>query len=300
MLPDHAQNHCPSVSVVIATLGGGTLAETISTLNRSTFRPAEILVCIPVAEATKLLDPNCENVKVIVTPCRGQVAQRVFGFRNAKYEFVMQLDDDMLVAPDCIERLISTVNVAPRKVAASPALLDGDSGRSLYQRPKRNELLSAIYYRLMNGSAGYQPGCILKSGVAIGVDYQHATDRLVEVDWLPGGCVMHKRANLILENYYPFAGKAHGEDIIHSLYLRQQGCTLVIDTLAKCRTRAPVLTQSFGEGARCAGQVLRVQKYYMSKVSRQSFSVYLSYAVNVSRALIGAAAYRKNKLFGRQ
>jgi glycosyltransferase involved in cell wall biosynthesis len=299
MLPDHAQSSWPNVSVVIATLGGGTLAETISTLNRSTFRPGEILVCIPIAEASRILDLNCENVKVIVTPYRGQVAQRVFGFRNAKYEFVMQLDDDMLVAPDCIEHLIATVNVASRKVAVSPALLDVDSGSSLYQQPKRNELLSAIYYWLMNGSAGYQPGCILNSGIAIGVDYRRATDRLVEVEWLPGGCVMHRKENLVFEDYYPFSGKAHGEDVIHSWCLRQQGCALLIDTLAKCRTRAPVLSESFGEGVRCAGQILRVQRYYMSKMSRLSFALYLSYAVNVSRALIGAVGYRAKKLFGR-
>ena len=299
MQSDRVQNDCPHVSVVIATLGGETLAETISTLNRSTFHPTEILVCIPIAEATKTSDLNFENVKVIITPYRGQVAQRVFGFRNAKCEFVMQLDDDMLVAPDCIEHLIATVNVAPRKVAASPALLDVDSDRSLYQRPKRNALLSAMYYWLMNGSAGYRPGCVLRSGVAIGIDHRQATGRLVDVEWLPGGCVMHRKENLVLENYYPFSGKAHGEDVIHSWYLRQRGCTLLIDTLAKCRTRAPVPTQSFGEGARCAGQILRVQKYYMSKVSRQSLSLYLSYAVNVSRALIEAVAYQQNKLFGR-
>jgi glycosyltransferase involved in cell wall biosynthesis len=299
MLPDHSQSSWPNVSVVIATLGGGVLAETISTLNRSTFRPTEILVCIPIAEATRIGDLNFENVKVLITPCRGQVAQRVFGFRNAKYEFVMQLDDDMLVAPDCIENLIATVNVAPRKVAVSPALLDVDSGRSLYQRPKRNKLLSAVYYWLMNGSAGYRPGCVLGSGVAIGVDYRQAMDRLVEVEWLPGGCVMHRKENLVLENYYPFPGKAHGEDVIHSWCLRQMGCTLLIDTLAKCKTRTPVLPESFGEGVRCAGQILRVQRYYMTKMSRLSFALYLSYAVNVSRALIGAVGYRGKKLFSR-
>jgi glycosyltransferase involved in cell wall biosynthesis len=299
MLPESQFNYRPQFSVVIATLGGATLVETISSLNGGSIQPAEILVCIPVEEAANVSDLMASNVRLVVTSCRGQVAQRAVGFRCAKHDYVLQLDDDMLVAPDCVEQLMATLMAVPEKAVLSPALVDVESGRSLYQRPQRNELLSAMYYWLMNGSAGYRPGCVLRSGVAIGVDYRQATGRLVEVEWLPGGCVMHKKENLVLENYYPFSGKAHGEDVIHSWCLRQKGCTLLIDTLAKCKTRTPVLPESFGEGVRCAGQILRVQRYYMTKMSRLSFSQYLSYAVNVSRALIGAVAYRKNKLFGR-
>ena len=293
-------NDWPQFSVVIATLGGATLVETISALNGGSIQPAEILVCIPVEEAASVSDLKTGNVRLVVTSCRGQVAQRAVGFRSVKHDYVLQLDDDMLVAPDCVEQLMATLKAVYGKTVLSPALIDVESGQSLYQRPKRTKLLSAMYYWLMNGSAGYRPGCVLRSGVAIGVDYRRATSRLVEVEWLPGGCVMHRKENLVVENYYPFPGKAHGEDVIHSWCLRQMGCTLLIDTLAKCKTRTPVLPESFGEGVRCAGQILRVQRYYMTKMSRQSFSLYFSYAVNVSRALIGAAAYRKKKLFGRQ
>ena len=37
------------------------------------------------------------NIKVLKTNVVGQVAQRVEGFKIAKYEYILQLDDDVLI-----------------------------------------------------------------------------------------------------------------------------------------------------------------------------------------------------------
>jgi hypothetical protein len=86
-----------SLTVVIPTLGGGTLKGTIDALNRGSLVPAEILVCIPAAEAHRVRDLSPHNVKVLVTDCRGQVPQRAAGFRNASHEIVVQQDADIVL-----------------------------------------------------------------------------------------------------------------------------------------------------------------------------------------------------------
>src|SRR2546425_9108646 len=93
------------MTVVIATLGGSSLKGTIETLNRGSVVPDEILVCISTNEAPRVSDFSFPNVKVLVTNCRGQVAQRAIGFQNASHEVVMQLDDDVHVDANCIEHL---------------------------------------------------------------------------------------------------------------------------------------------------------------------------------------------------
>ena len=55
-----------------------------------------------------------------------------------------------------------------------------------------------------------------------------------DIDWLPGGCILHRRENLIVKNYYPFSGKAYAEDLFHSLLLKEKGVILVRSGKAIC------------------------------------------------------------------
>lgn len=270
--------HQYSLSVVIATLGGESLKETIGALNLGTIVPDEILICIPINEAHRVRDLSSRNVKVLVTECRGQVAQRAVGFRNTSHDVVMQLDDDMLVDEHCIERLLKTLKTCGQKVAVAPSLVDLSTGESAYRKPQRNGLLQKIYYWFMNGSDGYQPGKIDKSGSAIGIDPKSENRELYEVEWLAGGCVMHYRENLILENFYPLEGKAYCEDIIHSYHLIKRGIKLLVDAGALCSLE---LVYSSSNGPRIFLKNLaadfRARKYFMQLSSRGCLRMYFFY-----------------------
>jgi glycosyltransferase involved in cell wall biosynthesis len=117
------QNYYP-MTVVIATLGGETLKRTIEHLNCSTVVASEILVCIPRQEAVRAKALKFSNVKVVETPCRGQVAQRAFGFKSASFEIVMQLDDDIEVQNNAVELLLETLKNNEPNVAVAPVLLE--------------------------------------------------------------------------------------------------------------------------------------------------------------------------------
>jgi hypothetical protein len=81
-------------------------------------------------------------------------------------------------------------------------------------------------------------GTISKAGTNYGVDPQYISSSEYEVDWLPGGCVLHNQASLYRDNYYPFVGKAYCEDLIHSCLLKNGGTNLFVIPNAKCYTES--------------------------------------------------------------
>ena len=42
-----------------------------------------------------------------------------------------------------------------------------------------------------------------------------------KTDWLPGGCILSQKKNLVTYDFYPYEGKAYSEDILHSIIRKQ-------------------------------------------------------------------------------
>ena len=222
------------VSVVIATLGGRQLIETIDALNSGSVTPEEILVCVPESQEVDLGYLSATNVRVVRTSERGQVVQRAMGFNQVKCNLVLQLDDDIIMEKDALLKLIECIQQSS-SYAIGPKLIDLKTG--IYQsylipKSNRHTLYERLQYYIINGSKGFQPGGIAKAGVCMGVP-----DDMKDwsgLDWLPGGCMLHHKENLVLYNFYPFTGKAYAEDLFHSICLRKKNIVLVRCGKAKC------------------------------------------------------------------
>ena len=94
--------------------------------------------------------------------------------------------------------------------------------------------MSSFYYFLLNGRERFKSGSISLAGICFGVNKEDLKKQtgLIAVDWQSGGCVLHKKKNLILDDYYPFSGKAFSEDLIHSYLLKKEGLKkLIMDLL---------------------------------------------------------------------
>ena len=222
------------VSVVIATLGGELLKDTIEQLNKGSIIPTEILICIPEEDFIEGKEMEVFNVKIIKTECRGQVAQRAVGFREARCPYVLQLDDDIILDHSCLEELWKVVS-SNAKVAVGPNLYDKSTGEyNSFLLPIKNQLslFNLLFYFVANGKSGFQPGKISKSGINFGIP--ELPSRFDDVDWLCGGCLIHRKENLLLTNYYPVSGKAYAEDLFHSKLLRDNGLKLIRSGEAKC------------------------------------------------------------------
>lgn len=275
------------LSVVIATLGGESLASTIQSLYSGTVVPAEILVCVPMENAPKVAHLQDGITSIVKTDFRGQVAQRSAGFRRSSHELVMQLDDDLLLDRSCLERLTRTLHSLGPKAAVAPALLDEKTGQSIYKKPAKHRVVLGLYYWLMNGTSGYAPGKIDLSGSSIGVDPSANSARLYDVEWLAGGCVLHRRENLVMENFWPLPGKAYYEDVVHSSILAANGIRLLIDPRARCRLE--LFHQASFKPGDFFWDLYRDylgRRYFMRRFSRQSFRIYLYYFGRVLSYLV--------------
>ena len=281
----HSSTHS-NLTVVIATLGGPTLQATVNALNRGSVVPDEILVCIPHQEAGGVLGITASNVTVLSTDCRGQVAQRVEGFKQARTQFVMQLDDDMQVGERCLERLIGVL-MDSASIAVAPVLIDVITNKPVHEPVNRPGCVRKFYYWIMNGKDGYRGGAIQKSGSPIGLVPPCGSGEQHEVEWLAGGCVMFHRSDLVLENYFPFSGKAYCEDVIHSYLLRGKGVRLLVDSQAYCGLE---VIQPFDKGFLAFMRETRndfvARRYFMHLSGRPLSRMYIFYGIFVFRYVL--------------
>lgn len=276
-------NGLSSLTVVIATLGGNCLRVTIERLNAGSVIPNEILICIPASDSHKVCNLHLSNARVLPTEVKGQVAQRAAGFRNASCDYVMQLDDDMLVDEHCVQYLLETLNKHGPRVAVAPSLFWTSTGESFYKSPANKTLLK-WYYWLLNGSYGYQPGKITEAGTNVGIDPAGADQEIFAVDWVAGGCVMHRRENLILENFYPFAGKAYCEDIIHSHYLKSRGIELIVSAKATCWVEcSPLWDHSWSAFLRGLAFDFKARQFFVRLTSRSQWRMGIFYLISLLR-----------------
>jgi len=266
------------LSVVIPSLGGD-LTETLDSIFTSRIsQPIEVIICLPNISHTIKNISNYYNLRIIYSEQYGQVYQRIAGFRESKGEYVLQLDDDILLNKDCLRRLVRTLEILPKNSCISPCLFNID-GSPMYGQ-KKSGILS-VYYQLINGKLGYKPGGITRAGTNFGVNPNEISERLIQVDWQPGGCVLHHKENLILYDYYPNKGKAYCEDLIHSFLLRESGVSLFVDTKAKCTTllnpRLSFLKELMAD--------YRARRYFVKLANLSVVRMWLHYMVYVVRFL---------------
>jgi glycosyltransferase involved in cell wall biosynthesis len=212
-----------SVTAVIATLGDECLDVVINSLNFGILPPVEILICIPHGRKIDIKDYS--NVRIIECSALGQVAQRLEGFKEAKGQWVLQLDDDIFLDKNCLSSLVEYSISSDYNISVGPSYYDAHTSKYYsHMNPygERN-FYSELCLYIANGFNNVEPGIITSSGTCIGLPKNKNWDN---VQWLPGGCVLHKKENLIVDNYYFYSGKAYAEDLYHSVILRENGVVL--------------------------------------------------------------------------
>ena len=264
------------ISVVIASLGGEAISKTIKMLNTSAYRPTEILICLPHSEVRRVPDElaGVANVQIIATHLRGQVSQRSVGLRVARCEYVLQLDDDVLLFEGTLLRLLEEVRLKGRGSIVAPLFIpDGESTVSNTTETGLLAFCSSFYFSIVCGAffGRKRFGTISRSGIAFGISSLKDSSELVESDWIPGGAVMCHASDLILDDYYPYSGKAYSEDLIHSVLWKRQGCRFW--TVLKAPAEINVSIESFSWQ-----QIIsrfRAHKYVVTLIRGQLWRTYV-------------------------
>jgi glycosyltransferase involved in cell wall biosynthesis len=168
------------LSVVIPSLGGDSVLRTVRSLNSGTVIPDEILICLPSLNHCNSLDIDIKNVKILNAEVYGQVAQRKHGFLKARYQYVLQLDDDMLVNGDCVEKLIYQLKKCDSSCCVSPYLMSNMNRQALHESERYN-FLSSIYYYILNGKEKFKSGSVSLSGISFGVNKEDLKVKTVAI-----------------------------------------------------------------------------------------------------------------------
>lgn len=234
------ENNDHSVSVVIATLGGQLLSGTIDSLMSGSLVPAEILICIPVDHSHKAISLATDTVKIIATEVKGQVKQRAFGFTQVKHGLVLQLDDDILLEKDALFDLVKHIKQLGKGNVVSPVYYGQTTNRCIHEL--QNGFVKNLFdYFICAAPWGVgKMGIVTEIGLNYGVDDNFCEEELKQTEWLPGGCVLSFREDLVTEDFFPFTGKAYCEDIFHSYYRKLRGLKLWVATRVRVYIEEPV------------------------------------------------------------
>lgn len=297
-VPSVSQKLLP-VSVVIATLGGDVLGETIRHLNQGVGIPSEILICIPEDIAMGAEQLSGGNVKIIKTPCYGQVAQRSHGLGKAGQPLVLQLDDDVVLERSALDHLVQAISNLGVGNAVAPLYRHLSNGRyaTEYSKGLNGWLQSLSASAICGAPWGVRRmGTISPAGIGYGVDRSYCGGKPFETEWLPGGCVLCHKKDLVTHDYYPFTGKALTEDLVHSIMWRKQGVRLWVIPQADCATTVALMPDSrdFIKAS------LRAHGYVVRLVGGSMWRLYLWFAVfSLKRAVLATGEMFSSALVGK-
>lgn len=152
------KNHLPEYCAVIRTLGkaGDKYQRLLNSLVSQTHRPKKILVYLADGYPRPKESVGCEQ---IIYVAKGMVAQRALQYTEVDTEWVLFLDDDMYIAPDGVERILSDTLKSKADVCAVDAF--PHSAIPLKGKITMALMLTSIP-RLFGKNKGYTVNCMGK------------------------------------------------------------------------------------------------------------------------------------------
>lgn len=215
------------ISVVIPTVGEKTLHNVLESLLNSTIKPIEIILSVHEDHYKLVRNFESNIIKILKNNVKGQVIQRINGFKEAKGDYILQIDSDIIVEIDSIELLLNSINEIGDNIAIAPVLKS--TKLYTYKTNFTYIICKKVLALILDGKTNIKPGIITKSSIeSIPPNYDLNLNN-IQTEWLPGGCVLHRKKNLILNNYFNYNGKAICEDLFHSFYLAKKNIKLYIN-----------------------------------------------------------------------
>ena len=219
-----------NITVVIPSLGSSVLLKTIFFLNQGIIKPDKILICLPKGSFPKIGQiKKFRNVKIIQCPEKGQVKQKIYGFKQVVTKYTLQMDDDILVSKTCLKEFLRAANSKSKKNAFGGYLKSTNNNLTKYVNPS---LFNQILNLLLHGTRYIKMRSVLNTGIPTNL-FDQKIFFLVKTEWINGILFTHS-INLLNYDYYNIEGKAYNEDVIHSGILRKKNITLWVNNKAIC------------------------------------------------------------------
>lgn len=200
------------------------LARFLETLVTQNVEPAEVIVVDASADgATRAVVTDVSTVLNISWQCAtgiGAALQRNQGTAAATQLFILFSDDDVLLEPDCIVRLVRALEEDPH--------LGGVSAMITNQRYHPLGLATRGILRLVHSRRELSyAGRIVGPAINLLPDDREDLPEVVPVDWLNLGCTIYRREALPHPPFDVFfAGYSLMEDVALSLRVARRGWKL--------------------------------------------------------------------------
>lgn len=207
------------VSVVILTWNSvGKIEPCLESLGQSTQVPGEIIVVDngSTDQTRAVLAARFPSVRVVEnTTNRGVACARNQGFAAARGAYVLMLDDDTIIQPEALARLVTLLYANPTVALCGPQLLDAS------RRPVSTDMIFPTLWNKVGRwtEAGWQGRSARINGTL---------GRMYEVDYVIGACQLIRRAALDEVGLYDEHIFYGPEDIDFCLRLRQAGWRVVL------------------------------------------------------------------------
>ena len=204
-----------NISVVIPTIGNRDLIPTINSLYSSSIKIDEIIISIPFDVDLDIeITEKFSNLIIYKSRYKGQVAQRIEGFKKSINDYVLQLDDDIILEKNCLELMYNFIK-NNKSAAISAHFHHAVSKNSIYLKEDNLTFSNSfflselkyfsnyVYNKIKMGNSNNSIGFISKSGFETYPNFPDHKEAFIS-GWIPGGCVMHYKRNLVLSNFFSF------------------------------------------------------------------------------------------------
>ena len=219
-----------NLSLVVASYKGSKRIRTlINSILLGKAIPKEIIIVCVSEEYNKYLFNlkkfmNLANIIIIRVKLKNQIFQRQTGLKFAKENYILQLDDDLIVEKNTISLMYNHVSKNHYKKIFCGNLIDKNKNpldKRWLSYYKNYNIFRFILF-VLNGFRKIEPNTIIKSGRPI-PNFKNCNNIY---QWLNSSLCFHNKA---LNDYKFFntKGKSYYEDIFTSHSFLQQGYQLI-------------------------------------------------------------------------
>lgn len=229
------------LTVVIPTLGKKNLDSLLKKLTKSNF-VKEILISIPYSNNKKIHSLNNKKIKIVRTKFKHQVKQRIACYKKIRTKYTLLLDDDVSFNNYFVFKLLKAKVKKGDNAIIGPIYYNDKNLNKIHSLDSNfKNIIKRFFQTIFLGIpfTKKRMGKLSKAGTCYGVDPDYMESDYIEVDWIPGGCMILSTKNLVNKNYFYIKGKAYCEDLIQSYLWKKKKLSLYIYNKAKIYTDSP-------------------------------------------------------------
>lgn len=221
------------ISVICASANGKRkLPQLVKSISQGSVIPKELIVVGTTLSDKQLILKylhNKINFKFLISKKKNQIYQRNIAKKFAKYNLILQTDDDVIFHKNTLKEFHYSWNFFPKKKILAAYVVNEDN---LHQSKRftfiyNNFFLFRYLLSLLNNFEKIKNFSLIKSGRIVPLIDKKIKRKFDNVDWL-NSVMMYDKKFIFEPEITNFNKKSYYEDVIFSHYNKIKGFNLTI------------------------------------------------------------------------